>query len=61
MIKRIILRILLALGLVIFNITASKVSEGVLIENCDPERVALLVADAEVKGWTLIWVRSCTQ
>ncbi len=99
MVKRILLRILLALGLVIlvlvvnlviFNITASKVSEGVPIENRDPERVALLlvdiqegttgstsitegyirqsesliahlnklVVDAEVKGWTLIWVRS---
>ncbi|RLD90986.1 MAG: hypothetical protein DRJ29_14715 [Bacteroidetes bacterium] len=99
MIKRIALRLLLAFGLfvvilivnlVIFNITASKVSEGVPIENRDSERVALLVidiqegttgstsitkgyirqseslinhvnklvADADEKGWTIIWVRS---
>jgi len=56
MIKRIFLRILLLLGLVvtvlvvnlvIFNITASKVTEGVPIENRDPERVALLVIDIQ--------------
>ena len=56
MLKRILLRVLLALGifvgilivnLVIFNITASKVSEGVPIENRDPERVALLVIDIQ--------------
>lgn len=56
MIKRIFLRILLVLGLVIavlvvnlviFNITASKVTEGVPIENRDPERVALLVIDIQ--------------
>jgi len=56
MIKRIALRILLAFGLfvvilivnlVIFNITASKVSNGVAIENRDPERVALLVIDIQ--------------
>ena len=56
MIKRIFLRILLVLGLVIavlvvnlviFNITASKVTEGAPIENRDPERVALLVIDIQ--------------
>ncbi len=56
MIKRILLRILLAIGLlivilianlVIFNITASKVTEGVPIENRNPERVALLVIDIQ--------------
>ena len=56
MIKRILLRILLVLGLivavlvvnlVIFNITATKVSEGVPIENRDPESVALLVIDIQ--------------
>jgi nicotinamidase-related amidase len=56
MIKKILLRILLALGvfilvlvvnLVIFNIAASKVSEGVLIENRDPDGVALLVIDIQ--------------
>jgi len=99
MVKRIALRLLLAFGLfvvilianlVIFNIGASKVTEGVPIENRDPERVALLVidiqegttgstssikgyirqseslinnvnilvADAEEKGWSIVWVRS---
>ncbi len=56
MIKRILLRILMAFGLfvvilianyVIFGITASKVTEGVPIENRDPERVALLVIDIQ--------------
>jgi len=56
MIKKILLRILLVLGLVIlvlvvnlviFNITASKVSEGLPIENRDPARVALLVIDIQ--------------
>ncbi len=54
--KKIALRLLLAFGLLvvvlianlmIFNITASKVSEGVAIENRDPERVALLVIDIQ--------------
>ena len=56
MLKRILLRVLLALGIfvgilianyVIFGITASKVSEGVPIENRDPEHVALLVIDIQ--------------
>jgi len=56
MIKRIILRVLLVLGLIIavlavnlilFNITASKVSEGEPIENRDPDQVALLVIDIQ--------------
>lgn len=56
MVKRIALRLLLFFGifvgilivnLVIFNITASKVTEGVPIENRDPERVALLVIDIQ--------------
>ena len=56
MIKRILLRILLTFGVfvvilianyVIFGITASKVTEGVPIENRDPERVALLVIDIQ--------------
>jgi nicotinamidase/pyrazinamidase len=56
MIKRILLRILLVLGLVIavlaanlilFNIMAAKVSEGEPIENRDPEQVALLVIDIQ--------------
>lgn len=56
MIKRILFRVLLALGvfilvvvlnLVIFNITASKVSEGVPIENRDPDGVALMVIDIQ--------------
>jgi hypothetical protein len=56
MIKRILLRVLLAFGIfvvilianyVVFGITASKVSEGVPIENRDPERVALLVIDIQ--------------
>lgn len=56
MIKRILLRILLVLGLVIavlvlnlvfFNITASRVSEGIPIENPNPENVALLVIDIQ--------------
>jgi nicotinamidase/pyrazinamidase len=56
MIKKILLRILLAFGVfvvilianyVIFGITASKVTEGVPIENRDPERVALLVIDIQ--------------
>ena len=56
MIKRILLRILLVLGLiiavlavnlVIFNITASKVSEGEPIQNRDPDKVALLVIDIQ--------------
>ena len=38
---------ILIVNLVIFNITASKVSEGVPIENRDPERVALLVIDIQ--------------
>ena len=54
--KKIALRLFLAFGLfvlilianlVIFNITASKVTEGVPIENRDPERVALLVIDIQ--------------
>jgi len=54
--KKIALRLLLAFGilvlilianLVIFNITASKVTEGVPIEDRDPERVALLVIDIQ--------------
>lgn len=56
MIKKILLRVLLALGvfilvvvlnLVIFNISASKVSEGVPIENRDPDGVALMVIDIQ--------------
>jgi len=56
MIKKILLRILMALGvfilvlvmnLVIFNITASKVTVGVPIENRDPDGVALLVIDIQ--------------
>lgn len=55
-VKKIALRILLAFGvfvlilianLVIFGIWASKVSEGLPIENRDPERVALLVIDIQ--------------
>lgn len=38
---------ILIINLVIFNITASKVTEGVSIENRDPERVALLVIDIQ--------------
>jgi nicotinamidase-related amidase len=56
MIKKILLRVLLVVGvfilvvvvnLVIFNITASKVTEGVPIENRDPDGVALLVIDIQ--------------
>ena len=56
MAKRIILRVLLFLGLVvavlavnllIFNIRASKVSEGTPINNPDPENAALLVIDIQ--------------
>jgi nicotinamidase-related amidase len=56
MIKKILLRILLAFGVfvvilianyVIFGITASKVTEGVPIENRDPEQMALLVIDIQ--------------
>ena len=56
MAKRIILRVLLFLGLVvavlavnllIFNIRASKVSEGTPINNPDPENTALLVIAAD--------------
>jgi len=56
MIKRILLRILLVLGLivavlvvnlVVFGITAAKVTEGVPIENRDTESVALLVIDIQ--------------
>lgn len=56
MLKKILLRVLLALGvfilvvvlnLVIFNITASKVSEGVPIENRYPDGVALMVIDIQ--------------
>ncbi len=56
MMKRILLRFLLALGLVIvvlvvnlliFNITASKVSEGTPINNPNNENVALLVIDIQ--------------
>jgi nicotinamidase/pyrazinamidase len=56
MIKRILLRVLLVVGLVIavlaanlflFNITARKVSEGQPIENRDPHQVALLVIDIQ--------------
>ena len=99
MVKRISLRLLLVFGIfvlilvvnfVIFQITATKVTEGEPIENREPERVALLVidiqeattgstslnegyvhqseslighvnklvADAEEKGWMVIWIRS---
>jgi len=56
MIKRILLRILLVLGIVVavlvvnyfvFGITASKVTEGIPIENRDPQKVALLVIDIQ--------------
>lgn len=56
MIKRILLRILLVLGgiiavlavnLILFNITAAKVSEGEPIQNRDPGQVALLVIDIQ--------------
>ena len=56
MIRRILLRILLVLGIIIavlvvnyfmFGIIASGVSEGEPIENRDPERVALLVIDIQ--------------
>jgi nicotinamidase/pyrazinamidase len=56
MIKKIAIRIALAAGifilivianLVIFGIIASKVTEGVPIENRDPDRVALLVIDIQ--------------
>jgi nicotinamidase/pyrazinamidase len=56
MIKKILLRVLLVVGvfilvvvvnLVIFNIAASKVTEGVPIENRDPDGVALLVIDIQ--------------
>ena len=56
MIKRILLRILLVLGIIIavlvvnyfmFGIIATGVSEGEPIENRDPERVALLVIDIQ--------------
>jgi len=56
MIKRILLRILLVLGIVVavlvvnyfvFGIIASKVTEGNPIENRDPQKVALLVIDIQ--------------
>ena len=54
--KKIALRLLLAFGLfivilivnlLVFNITASKVTEGEPIKNRDPEQVALLVIDIQ--------------
>jgi nicotinamidase-related amidase len=39
--------VILIANYVVFGITASKVSEGVPIENRDPERVALLVIDIQ--------------
>ena len=56
MVKRIVLRLLLAFGIIvvilvanyiIFGITASRVTEGVPIENCDSEQVAILVIDIQ--------------
>ena len=56
MVKKIALRLLLAFGIfvailivnfVFFQITAKKVTEGVPIENRDPDRVALLVIDIQ--------------
>jgi len=56
MVKRIAIRLLLFCGifvgiliinLVIFNILASKITEGAPIENRDPGRVALLVVDIQ--------------
>ena len=56
MVKTIAIRLALASGifitivianLVLFNITASKVTEGLPIENRNPERVALLVIDIQ--------------
>lgn len=56
MVKRIVLRLLLAFGIIvvilvanyiIFGITASRVTEGVSIENRDSEQVALLVIDIQ--------------
>jgi len=56
MAKRIILRVLLLLGLVvavlavnllIFNIAASKISEGTPVTDADPENTALLVIDIQ--------------
>ena len=38
---------ILVVNLVLFNVTASKVTEGVPIENPDPESVALLVIDIQ--------------
>jgi len=54
--NKILLRLLLAIllviavlagNLVLFNVTAAKVTEGVPIENPDPESVALLVIDIQ--------------